>query len=159
MIKISLIICLIHFLYYIYVGIIYEFVKMGSIYNTPHKEIFRLRSEYNVMIKTFRKENFHWGFSWGKTIYLNERLLKVKNKNYKALNVIFHHEYYHMKHHFKKIVLMRLLFSLTPLLLIINWGLFTGVYVMFAYLMYYLTNNKTGLFEKQANEYALKTIK
>jgi len=96
MIKIALILTLIHIIYYIYVGIIYQFIKIGTIYNTPNKEIFRLRSKYNVKIKTFRKDSKHWGFYWLNSIYLNEKLLDIKKKAkhpYKTLNYFFEHEY------------------------------------------------------------------
>jgi hypothetical protein len=159
MFKITLILCIIHLLYYVYVGIIYQFIKIGTIYNTPNEEIFRLRSKYNVNIKTFRKDVNHWGFSWGKTIYLNERLFQLKkgvtNSTYKALNWTFHHEYYHLKHHTVKTILFRVLFSLTPILLLIHWALFAIVYITFAYVMYVIVNK---VFEKQANEYANKMI-
>jgi hypothetical protein len=155
MIKIALILCIIHVLYYIYVGIIYQFIKIGTIYNTPNEEVFRLRSKYNVNIKTFRKDSNHWGFSWGKTIYLNERMLNVKRNNYKALNTIFHHEYFHLKFHNDAVIAMRVLFSLTPMLLLIHWALFAIVYITFAYVMYVIVNK---VFEIQANNYARKMM-
>lgn len=155
MIKIALILCIIHILYYIYVGIIYQFIKIGTIYNTPSEEIFKLRSKYNVNIKTFRKESNHWGYSWGKTIYLNERLLNVKKNNYKALNWTFHHEYYHLKHHTYLNIILRLLLSITPVLLLVHWAVFAVGYILIGYMIYRLV---TVVFEKEANDYANKMI-
>lgn len=158
MIKISLILCLIHLLYYCYRGIIYQFVKIGNIYNTPNEEIFKLRSEFDVKIKTFRKEAVHWGFAWGNTIYLNELLLKVKKgakTPYKTLRWIFLHEYFHLKHHFRKVILIRLGFCMVPMLLLVHWALFVIVYVTYAYVMYVVI---VQVFEKQSDDYANKMI-
>jgi len=158
MIKIALILCIIHLLYYIYVGIIYQFVKIGTIYNTPNKEVFRLRSKYNVNIKTFRKDVNHWGFSWGKTIYLNEKLFKTRKGSkqpLKALDWVFYHEYFHLKNHVYQIIILRVLLSVTPLLLTVHWALFVFNYIFIAYVSYRLVNVE---FEIQANEYANKMI-
>lgn len=158
MIEIAIILCIIHVLYYIYVGIIYQFIKIGTIYNTPNEEVFKLRSKYNVNIKTFRKDSNHWGFSWGNTIYLNERLLKARKGAkypFRALHFTFHHEYFHLKHHTVKAIVFRLLFSLTPVLLLIHWALFAIVYITFAYVMFVIVNK---VFEREANEYAKKMI-
>lgn len=164
MIKIAILISMIHLLYYAYVGVIYQFVKIGTIKNTPNEEVFRLRRVYGVKIKTFQKEGNHWGFSLGKTIYLNERLFKARKGSkdpLKALRWTFFHEYYHQKHHGLKIIIIRVLLSITPMLLILplqsNFAILITivVYVNVAYFVGFLTNT---VFEKQANDYADKMI-
>jgi hypothetical protein len=158
MIKIAIILCIIHLLYYIYVGIIYQFIKIGTIYNTPNEEVFRLRSKYNVKIKTFRKESRHWGFYWLNTVYINERLLNIRKgakHPYKTLHFFFEHEYYHLRNHARKVFVSRLLFCFTPMLLLIHWALFVIVYITFAYVMYVIVNK---VYEKDANDYANKMI-
>lgn len=165
MIKIAILLSIIHLLYYTYRGIIYQFVKMGTIKNTPNEEVFRLRRVYGVKIKTFQKDGTHWGFSlFGKTIYLNERLFNVRkgSKNpLKALRWTFFHEYYHQKHHRLKIIIIRVILSITPMLLILplqsNFAILITVvvYVNVAYFVGFLTNT---VFEKQAIDYANKMI-
>ncbi len=147
------------FCYYLYIGVIYNFVKSGSIYNTPNKDVFELRSKYDIKIKTYRREGRHYGFCWWNTIYLNERLFSMKHPKTKellALKWTFHHEYYHLKHHVKKVAGLRLLMSLTPMLLIVGfWVFIAGLFCLSA-IIEYLVNNK---FEKQAEVYAEKMMK
>lgn len=143
--------------YYLYVGVIYNFVKSGSIYNTPNKEVFELRTKYNVNIKTYRKER-HSGFYWWNTVYLNEKLFYMKhgkNKELKALQWTFHHEYYHMKHHAKKVFVLRLAMGLSPMLIILDFWLFLAALFVIGLINTYLVDNK---FEQQANDYADKMI-
>ena len=132
-------------------------MRIGSVKNTPHAEIDRLRSQYKVNIRTFQKNTNHFGFAWFKTIYLNEKLWNMRPKNqtdpYYLLKWVFQHEYYHLLHkHKRNVLLMRFGFSLIPLLAaVIHWGIVVAIFVAVAYGMYYL---KETVYEKKANEYA-----
>lgn len=154
-----------HILYYLYIACAYRIMKIGTVTNTPHEEVFKLRSEFGVKIKTFQKSGWHLGYAWGRTIYLNEKLLNIKKKArypYSSLRRIFYHEYYHLKHHVWKVIILRLVLSLIPLLMLVPWNalamvlIAAMVYCNYALLMSSIIN-KT--FETQANNYADKMLK
>lgn len=138
--------------YYILLFVVDNVWKAGRATNTPNIKITKLITEYGVTIKTFQKNNDHYGFSWFKTIWINEKLFKTKN----TLKFTFYHEYYHIiKHHKLWIILMRLPFSLLPLtLVVLPWWIFTPVFISLALLV----NNISKGFERKANEYARKKI-
>lgn len=145
-----------HLVYYLWFQVISDFQRIGMVNNRPHIEFERLRSKFNVNIRTFQKNTTHYGFAWFKTIYLNENLLHIKTKSksdpYYYLKWVFHHENYHLqKHHKRNVLLHRLLFSMVPMLLSVHWILFAVVYVSGAYEMYYL---KEKVYERNANNYA-----
>lgn len=125
--------------------------------NLNHKAVLELQSRYKVNIRLFHTENKrHYGFAMSKAIYLSTQLLKSKSTKYKALNWVFHHEHYHLVHkHKQKTLLLRLLFSLTPLVLIYDKYIFLGVFVVFAFAMYYITEM---YFEKKADSHANKMM-
>ncbi|WP_372647791.1 hypothetical protein [Draconibacterium sp.] len=152
---------IVHMVYYLWFQVISDFQRIGMIHNTPHIEIERLRSKYNVNIKTFQKNTVHYGFAWFRTIYLNENLLRMKKRKqpdpFYLLKWSFHHEHYHLQHHHKRNVLLhRFAFSLLPLLIMIHWIPFVVVYVLAAYGMYYLKEN---VYERNANNYANEQMK
>lgn len=123
--------------------------------NLNHKVILELQDKYKVNIRLFHTENTrHYGFAMSNAIYLSTKLLKSKSKKYKALNWVFHHEHYHLIHkHKQKTLLLRLLFSLTPLVLIYDKYIFLAVFISFALIMYYITEI---YFEKKADSHANK---
>lgn len=157
MVKIAIILTLAHIVYYIYRLYLYKLFQMGKITNTPNKVVFDLRSKYNVKINTYKSSHVHLGYSLFGTVYLNERLLNSRNKSYKALKHVFYHEYYHLKHHAVKVLIMRIVLSFIPLLLLLplpgnQVKLITLVtYLLFAAFIGYMTNK---VFENQAEKYA-----
>lgn len=149
----AIIVCLIHLVYYAYFQVISDLLRQGMVHNTPNLIISRLRTDFDVNIKTFQKNSNHYGFAWFKTLYLNENLFKKE----KALKWTFHHEHYHLTHKHKlKVLMMRGFFSLLPLMMIfLPWIYFMFVYMAWAYFMHYVVE----LFEKQANKHANSIIK
>lgn len=143
---------LMHLIYYSILQVFSDILRIGSVKNTPNKLITKLRTNYHINIRTFKKNNNHYGFAWFKTIYLNESLFR----NEKLLMFTFLHELYHVQNHHKKITLTyRFIFSLTPMILIFaHWTVFLTLYFAFAYFLHFTNEN----FEKQANSYAKKMI-
>ena len=148
----AIILVLIHLIYYSTLQIFSDLLRIGSVKNTPNATITKLRSKFGVNIRTFQKNNQHYGFAWFKTIYLNENLFNRP----KALLFTFYHEYSHVQNkHKRDTLILRLVFSFIPITLaFIPWYLFIVNYVFVAWYMYY-TNDK---FEKQANDYAKKMM-
>lgn len=145
-------IVLIHLIYYFVLQLFSDLLRAGSVKNTPNKLITQLRGKYKVNIKTFQKNNQHWGFAWFKTIYINETLFNRE----KALKHTFLHELYHIQHHHKRnTLLFRFIFSLLPILLIFHWSIFAASYTLGAWFLYKYNESC----EKQANEYADKNYK
>lgn len=146
--KTTLTLVVIHLIYYSILQIFSDIIRMGSVKNTPNKLISKLRTDYHINIRTFKKNTAHYGFAWFKTIYLNESLFK----NEKALLFTFYHELYHVQHkHKRNTLLLRLTFSFTPILLsFVHWSLFLLIYISFAWLMFRVNEN----YEKKANDYA-----
>lgn len=142
----------IHLAYYATLQVFSDILRIGSVKNTPNKLIAKLRTQYKVNIRTFKKNNSHYGFAWFKTIYLNESLFKSE----KLLMFTFFHELYHVQNKHKQYTLLgRFLFSLTPIVLVFaHWIVFTAIYSAFAYFLYYLNEN----YEKKANNYAKQMI-
>lgn len=134
--------------YYTIFQIFADFIRAGMLHNSPNVEIAKLRTKYMVNIRTFQKNNSLQGFAWFKSIWINENLFRKKNK----LLFTFHHEYYHLIHHHKaKILVMRFVFSLLPLLLsFMHWSIFIILFLNFALAIHYIEQ----YFEKCANEYA-----
>ena len=164
MINTAIILSLVFFLYNLYVSVIFLFVKMGTIFNTPNEEVFKLRSQYKVKIKTFRKTGKHYGYCWGNTIYLNESLFKTRKgakDPTKALRWTFHHEYYHLKHHWKKAILMRFGLSVLPFILVLplERPILVLIYVV-SVIGYggYMGMIVNHVFEDEANKYANEMI-
>lgn len=150
-----------HLVYYLWFQVFADFHRMGMSGNSSNIEFDRLRSKYGVNIRTFQKNNTHYGFAWFKTIYLNETLLRVKTPGksdpFYRLKWSFHHEHYHlMKHHKRNVLFHRFLFSLTPLLLMLHWSVFVAIYIAGAYGMYYL---KDKVYERNANKHANEQMK
>jgi hypothetical protein len=145
--KTAITLILIHLIYYFILQMFSDFLRIGSVKNTPNKLITKLRSQYKVQIKTFQKNNDHLGFAWFKTIYLNESLFRSE----KVLMATFYHELYHVQHkHKRNTLLLRFEFSLIPILLIFHWSIFLITYVLFAWLIY----KANEYYERKANEYA-----
>lgn len=137
-------------IYYTIFQVFSDFIRAGMFHNTPNKLISELRTEYQVNIRTFQKNNSLLGFAWFKSIWLNENLFRNKNK----LIYTFHHEYYHLQHRHKaKVLMMRFAFSLLPLLLvIIKWYFFIPIFLSCA-----VGVMKVGeYFEVLAHDYARK---
>lgn len=132
----------------LYIYSIYAAKRM--LCNTKNSTISKLRTAYQVNIRTFYQKSELYGFAWFKTIWINERLFVKKDAIYFA----FFHEYYHMIHHHKAwILFMRFIFSLTPLLLtFISWYWWLFIFLGSATLVKRITDQ----FEKKANEYAEK---
>lgn len=149
--KTALILVVIHVVYYFVLQVISDFMRIGIVKNTPNKEISRLRTKHHVNIKTFQKNNQHFGFAWFKTVYLNENLFKRP----KALLFTFYHELYHVEHkHKRNTLLLRALFSFIPVILALHWIPFVVIYISFAYYLY-LTNER---YEKNANAFASEKL-
>lgn len=127
-------------------------MKAGQAYNSPSKVIAELRTKYKVNIRTFQKNSNHYGFATFTSIWLNENLLK---KNH-LLMYTFHHEHYHLLHkHKRKLLTIRYLFALTPILLsFLHWGIFTVVFLGMALAMQLVEDE----FENQAHNYATKIM-
>lgn len=144
---------LVHLIYYFILQMFSDFLRMGNVKNTPNKLITKLRSEYKINIKTFQKNNQHYGFAWFKTIYLNESLFRKE----KALMFTFYHELYHVQHkHKRNTLLLRFGFSLTPIMLYFAyWPIFVLIYISFAYFMYKINER----YEIKADNFANQTIK
>lgn len=138
--------------YYTIYQVYSDFVRSGMIYNTPNRTISELRTKYQVTIKTFQKNNALHGFSWLKSIYINENAFKDKE----WLLFCFHHEYYHLNHaHKLKVLLMRFAISLYPLMLVfIPWYFFLVILLASARLIKVITDG----FEDKADEYAEKML-
>ena len=148
--KTAIALVLIHLIYYSILQVFSDIVRMGSVKNTPNKLISKLRTDYHINIRTFKKNTNHFGFAWFKTIYLNESLFRSD----KALMYTFYHELYHVQHKHKRYtLLLRFIFSLLPLLFALSlWCLI--IYFGFAWFLYKVNE----VFEKQANDYANQMI-
>jgi len=151
-INIAVWICIGFLVYYTIFQIFSDFVKSGMTRNTPNRLIARLRTDYQVNIKTFQKNDNLYGFAWFSCIWLNENLFKNESK----LLFTFHHEMYHLKHHHKFwILLMRFVLSLLPILLaFIYWWIFAIIFLISALIIQAISNR----FEKDANAHADKMI-
>lgn len=136
--------------YYSIFQIFSDFIRSGMATDTPNKEVESFRTEFEVTIRSFQKNNNLFGFAWFKSIWVNENLFKRKKK----LRFTLHHEYYHLKHkHKQKTVLMRFLFALVPMLLVVlSWYYFIPITLALSYGLYW-ANCK---FEDKANAYAKK---
>ena len=143
-------VCLGLFIYYL-VFFIVDAVKKGSrATNTPNRTITELRTKYGITIKTFnRNGDRRDGFSWIKSIWINERVFKDSNR----LRFVFFHEKYHLDHKHKvKLLLMRFGIVLIPLLLsVVHWIIVIIIFTFLAMVVQYITDK---VFEKKANEYA-----
>lgn len=148
--KTAIIIICIHIGYYLYLQIIADIMRIGMVHNTPNKTIDSFRTCHKVTIKTFQRNSKHYGFAWFKSIYINENLFKHE----RALRWTLHHEHYHLKkHHKAKILLMRLAFSIIPLMLaFLPWWYFAAVYCTSAIGMEEIRK----MFERKANSHASK---
>lgn len=146
--KTAIILVFIHLIYYSILQIFADLMRIGSVKNTPNKLISKLRTDYHINIRTFKKNTNHFGFAWFKTIYLNETLFR----NEKALMFTFYHELFHVQNkHKRNTLLLRLLFSLTPLTLVFaHWSVFAAIYITMSWSMYKINE----IYERQANEYA-----
>lgn len=148
----AIILVLIHLIYYSILQLWSDFLRIGSVKNTPNKLIAKLRTDYHINIRTFKKNNQHYGFAWFKTIYLNESLFRSE----KLLMFTFFHELYHVQNkHKRNTLLFRFLFSLTPIVLVFaHWSIFILIYIAFAWSMYKINE----IYEKKANQYAKQMI-
>lgn len=148
-IKTAILITLAHIVLYSYLVLIHDFLKIGTITNTKNEIIYKLRTEFNVGIKTFKKNCQPLGFCTGTFIYLNEVLFKDKDR----LMFAFYHELYHLKHHHRNtLIAITFLFSLIPLAtIILPWYYVLAFYVCFAYFKDWMQHTR---FEAKANEYA-----
>ena len=147
MIKTAIILTIIHLVYYAYFQVISDIMRIGMVHNTPNKVISALRTDFKVNIRTFQKNNNHYGFAWFRTIYINEKLFRKE----KAVRWTFHHEHWHlMRHHKAWILVMRFVFSFVPLLLIWHWIPFFIVYVIAAWGMLDISKR----FERKADSHA-----
>lgn len=144
----AIILVLIHLIYYAILQVFSDILRIGSVKNTPNKLISKLRTDHKVNIRTFKKNNNHFGFAWFKTIYLNESLFKKE----KLLLFTFFHELYHVQNkHKRNTLLYRFVFSLTPVLLALtHWIVFFVIYTSFAYFLHKVNED----YEKEANNYA-----
>lgn len=149
-----------HLLFYTYFMVGSYIIKIARSRNLPPSmTILRLMGEYKTNVRMFNYNGQPYGFAWFNTIWLNTNLETLR-KNGKSdrdwmLKWAFHHEYYHVRHHHKFwIIFTRVLFSFVPILLVIDWMLFTSVYVSAAYIMYRMNE----AFEKKANDYAAKKM-
>lgn len=144
----AIILILIHLIYYSILQVFADILRMGSVKNTPNKLISKLRTDFHINIRTFKKNTNHYGFAWFKTIYLNESLFR----NEKALMFTFYHEFFHVHNkHKRNTLLLRLIFSLTPITLAFaHWAVFTAIYITMSWSMYKINE----IYEKQANNYA-----
>lgn len=140
--------------YYAIFQLLDNWMKAGSAYNTPNRTITSLSTEYDVNIRTFRRNSRPLGFCWFNSIWINENVFKNK----KRLLFVFFHEYYHLTHkHKMKNLLLRLLISLTPLTLMwVKWYFFLILLLSVAIGIHFISNE---YFEKKANEYAAKMLK
>ena len=136
--------------YYAIYQLYSEFIRAGMIYNTPNAQIAKLRNEYKVNIRTFQKNGRPYGFSWFRSIWINESIFSLP----KAVEFIFFHEYYHLKHNHKAYTLFsRLVFSFVPLFLVlISWQAVIVVWLTAAMGLHY----QHDYFERKANAYAKK---
>jgi hypothetical protein len=152
MIKTAIILTIIHLVYYTYFQIISDLMRIGMVHNTPNKVISALRTDFKVNIRTFQKNNNHYGFAWFRTIYINEKLFKKE----RAVRWTFHHEHWHlMRNHKAWALVIRFIFSFVPLLLIWHWLPFAIVYAVSAKAMDMMKNN----FESKANAHAHEIMK
>lgn len=137
------------FVYYLAFQVFSDFIRAGSAYNTPNKQIAKLRTEYKVNIRTFQKNNNLLGFAWFKSIWINENLFRKP-----MLMFVFFHEYYHLKHHHKQWVLfIRLVIVLEWLLLsIMHWSIVACIIFGSVLIAHYIKEK----FEDKANDYAKK---
>ena len=144
-----------HIGYYTYMLLISHMMDIhGRITNTRNLDIFKFRTSHSVNICTYQNDASRNGFAWFKTIYLNEKLLRTHLR--KKLFWVFYHELYHLqKKHKLKQVLMRIVFSLTPAIMLIAplWAFF-AVYFGLALLFSYIEKR----FEILANKYAKQQI-
>ena len=147
----AIILVLIHLIYYFTLQVFSDLLRIGSVKNTPNATITKLRSRFKVNIRTFQKNNQHYGFAWFKTIYLNENLFNRP----KALLFTFYHELYHVQYkHKRNTLLLRLAFSILPILLLLHLAVFTVIYILGAWIIYkYNERCETG-----ANDYAKKMM-
>ena len=145
-------IVLIHLIYYAILQVFSDILRIGSVKNTPNKLISKLRTQYKVNIRTFKKNNSHYGFAWFKTIYLNESLFKSE----KLLMFTFFHELYHVQNkHKRNTLIYRFMFSILPIILIaVKWYVFLIIYIANAYLLHKINED----YEKKANNYAKQMI-
>jgi hypothetical protein len=148
----SIKICLALLTYYAVLQLFSDFIKAGQATNTPNRTISELMTKYKVNIRTFNKNNNHFGFCWFKTIWINESRFKKKD----WILSTFFHELYHLNNNHKAWILgMRLFLSLIPLLLtIIHWILVLIVFLFCAMTIQYITDK----FEKGANSYSEKMM-
>ena len=147
----AIILVLIHLIYYSILQVFADVLRIGSVKNTTNATITKLRSKFGVNIRTFQKNNQHYGFAWFKTIYLNENLFNRP----KALLFTFHHEHFHVQNkHKRNTLFLRLIFSFLPILLLIHWLVFTATYILGAWMLYkYNERCEIG-----ANNYAKKMM-
>lgn len=149
--KTALILIVIHLIYYFILQMFSDIMRIGSVTNTPNKLITKLRSQFKVKLLTFRKNNDHRGFAWFKSIYLNESLFR----NEKALRFTFFHELFHVQQkHKRNTLLLRLAFSILPILLLLHWSVFTVTYILGAWMLYKYNERC----EAGANDYARKMM-
>lgn len=138
------------FVYYLAFQLFSDFIRAGSAYNTPNKQIAKLRTDYKVNIRTFQKNNNLMGFAWFKSIWINENLFRNK----RLLMFTFFHEYYHLKHHHKQWVL------LIRFVIVLEWLLFAFTHWTIAALIIFasvlISHYIKERFEDQANDYAKK---
>lgn len=134
--------------YYLIFQIFSDIMRAGMRTETPNINVAKLMADYQVNIRTFQKNTPLRGFAWFNSIWLNESLF-FRNR---GLMFTFHHEYYHLKHHHKAYTLLiRLGFSLLPLLLMfLHWTIFTCIVIVAALLI----NHISKRFEDKANDYA-----
>lgn len=139
--------------YYMIFQIIDDVKRISGRTYTNSRKIESLRSEFKVTIRTFRAK-YPYAFSSFRAIWINEKLLKASD----SLIFAFHHEYYHLKRNHKAWALfLRFLIALSPLSkYFVDWWLVVIIVLTVAYLTDKLTNQRKGLFEKKANEYASK---
>lgn len=142
--------CIGFIVYYSILQIYSDIVRSNMATDNKNLSIEKLRSEYKVRIRTFRGNKSLYGFSWFKTIWINEILFNAG----RPLLFTFYHEYYHLKHKHKFWTLFfRFIISLTPLsMYFVNWIIFVGILLFSAYLVEEITDR----FEKNANDYARK---
>lgn len=149
--KFVILLSAIHLAYYFYSLVWSDIMEIGMVHNNDNRLISVLRTKYKVTIRTFQKNTSHFGFSWFRTIYLNENLFRRE----KALLWTFYHELHHIQHkHKRNVLLQRLVFSLLPFLILIHWAVWLVVYVSAALLIDYLGKK----YENGANEYAGKMM-
>lgn len=143
-----------HVIMWLYIGLMYPILSVGTVQNTQSVVANRLRSKYGIKLNTFVKDGNHRGYTglFG-TIFINEKWLKRE----KAFEYIFHHEYCHrQKKHIQIHLLSRLACSLIPMLLLfLDWYFVLPIYLASFKLLAYQKDR----FETIANNYADEKIK